>query len=131
MATTEDVQVGEVLDPMAAGVEAPEGPEKMRLKRHSSFSVRRVMDAPRDTLVRVDRALTSTVDMPLVTGPAETVRKLGTSLIEGLKTSVAEERLKQYGPNELDKSRDPTILELVLLQVRVPGVRSKAAIVRL
>jgi Cation transporter/ATPase, N-terminus len=116
MTDVEDVRIG--VDPLGAGVSSREDPEGSRLTRHSSFALRRVMNAPRDTLVRVERELTSTVDLPLVSGPEATLHKLGTSVVRGLSRTVAEERLKQYGANELDRSRSPNVLELILLQVR-------------
>jgi hypothetical protein len=115
------VETGDTVVELAAVgalVEEARGEEDARLTRHQSIALRRVSTAARSDLVRVERALTSTVDLPLVSGPQATIRKLGTSIDKGLSPAEAEARLAQYGPNELEKSRDPSVVELILLQVR-------------
>jgi Cation transporter/ATPase, N-terminus len=98
------------------------GQEDDRLTRADAPVVRRVRAARRDTLVRLDRALTSAVDLPMVSGPEATVRKLGTSTKRGLSESEASARLAQHGSNELEASRDPNVLELLIFHVRGGGV---------
>ncbi len=99
-------------------LEEQEGHEDVRLTRMEATTIRAIRAARRDTLIRIDRALTSAVDLPMVSGPEATLKRLGAHVQRGLTRAEAEFRLAQYGANELDPSRDPNVFELVLLQVR-------------
>ena len=46
----------------------------------------------------------------------ETCKSLTTDLKTGLTSAEAEKRLKEYGPNELDKEEDKTLWERIMEQ---------------